>query len=51
MSVGFGVVKTFKSYEFSEVQIPNSIHIEPLKTATFVDKKENQILYGLVGPI
>lgn len=48
-SAGFDVVKTFENYEFSEVQIPNAIDIEALKTAAFVHKKENLILYGPVG--
>ena len=46
---GFDVIKTFENYEFNEIQIPNAIDLETLKTATFIDKKENLILYGPVG--
>lgn len=48
-AAGFDVIKTFENYEFADVQIPNSIDIENLKNADFVDKKENLILYGPVG--
>ena len=45
----FDVIKTFENYSFKNIQIPQSIHVEELKTASFVDKKENLILYGSVG--
>jgi len=48
-AAGFDVVKTFENYEFTDVQIPNSIDIDTLKAADFVEKKENLILYGPVG--
>jgi len=45
----FDVIKTFENYSFDDIQIPNSIDIEAIKTAAFIDKKENLILYGPVG--
>lgn len=48
-SAGFDVIKTFEGYEFGDIQIPNAISIEELKTGTFIDRLENLILYGPVG--
>ncbi len=48
-AAGFDVIKTFEGYSFSQIQIPNAIDIEDLKTADFINKKENLILYGPVG--
>jgi len=48
-SAGFDIIKTFEGYEFEDIQIPNAISIEELKTGTFIDKLENLILYGPVG--
>ena len=48
-AAGFDVIKTFEGYSFSQIQIPSALDIEQLKTASFVDKKENLILYGPVG--
>ena len=45
----FDVVKTFEGYFFDAIQIPNSIAIETIREASFVDQKENLILYGSVG--
>jgi DNA replication protein DnaC len=48
-SAGFDVIKTFENYEFRDIQIPNTIGIEELKSGAFIDKLENLILYGPVG--
>jgi len=48
-NANFDGIKTFKDYCFEDIQIPNSIEIEEIKTATFIDKKENLILYGPIG--
>lgn len=48
-SAGFDVVKTFENYSFNHIQIPKSIEIDGLKQTSFIDKKENLILYGPVG--
>lgn len=45
----FDVIKTFENYSFENIQMPQSIDIENLKTASFIDSKENLILYGSVG--
>ncbi len=45
----FDVIKTFKDYSLDTVEIPTSITLEDLKTAAFIEKKENLILYGQVG--
>lgn len=45
----FDVIKTFENYSFEQIEIPSSISIEAIKTVSFVDKKENLILYGPVG--
>lgn len=48
-AAGFDVVKTFEEYIFDHIQIPKAIDLDELKKATFIDKKENLILYGPVG--
>lgn len=45
----FDVLKTFGDFRFEKMSIPNSIDVEALRTASFIDKKENLILYGSVG--
>ena len=45
----FDVVKTFENYSFDEIEIPASIDIEDIKSSSFIDVKENLILYGPVG--
>lgn len=45
----FDVVKTFEKYSFDEIEIPANLDIEDIKSASFIDKKENLILYGSVG--
>jgi DNA replication protein DnaC len=48
-AASFDVIKTFNGYAFDNIQIPPAITVEDLKTAAFVKKKENLILYGAVG--
>lgn len=48
-AAGFDVIKTFDGYSFNHIQIPKAIDIDELKKASFIDKKENLILYGPVG--
>lgn len=45
----FDVVKTLENYSFQEIDIPTSINVDGLKAASFIDKRENLILYGPVG--
>lgn len=48
-NAGFGVIKTFEDYEFENIQIPESISLSELKSASMIEKKENLILFGPVG--
>ncbi len=41
--------KTFEGYKFDNVDISESITLEDIKNAEFVNRKENLILYGAVG--
>lgn len=45
----FDVIKTFEGYDFDEIEIPPEVTVEDITSASFVGKKENLILYGLVG--
>lgn len=46
---GFGQIKTFDTYNFEEIEIPGRLSIEDIKSARFIERKENLILYGGVG--
>ena len=48
-AAGFDIIKTFNGYVFDNIQIPPSIELAELKSADFINKKENLILYGPVG--
>lgn len=48
-SAGFPLVKSLKGYDHSQITFPDSINYEGLKNLSFLDKKENLILYGAVG--
>jgi len=48
-SAGFDVIKTFEDYVFKDIQVPQAIDIDDLKTGGFIDKLENLVLYGPVG--
>ena len=48
-TAGFDVIKTFKDYDFKDIQIPSDVAIEDLKSGKFIDKLENLIFYGPVG--
>lgn len=45
----FDVLKTFHGYGFERIELPKSVSIEDLQNGTFIEKKENLILYGSVG--
>ena len=45
----FPVVKSFDGYIFDGVEFPGSLSLKELKTLSFIDNKENLILYGNVG--
>lgn len=48
-NAGFDVLKTFDNYSFENIQIPQSLNVEKLKEADFLNRKENLILYGPSG--
>lgn len=48
-TANFDVIKTFESYIFDNIQIPSTITEEGVRTAEFIGRKENLILYGPVG--
>jgi DNA replication protein DnaC len=45
----FDVLKTFEDYSFVDIKIPKSITHTDILDTTFINKKENLILYGNVG--
>lgn len=45
----FEVYKSLEDYDFSNVQIPESINLEELKKCRYIERKENLIFYGSVG--
>ena len=45
----FPIYKTFEGYDFSHVTLPPALAKDDLETVTFVEKKQNLILYGPVG--
>ena len=45
----FDVMKTFEDYTFEDIKIPKSITPNEIINSSFIDKKENIILYGNVG--
>ena len=45
----FDIEKTFEKYTFEGIKFPKSLTPDDLKSATFVPKRENLILYGTVG--
>lgn len=48
-SAGFTVLKTLESYDFSQVRLPDKMPLNELEALSFLEKKENLILYGSVG--
>lgn len=45
----FDVVKTFQNYNFNDIEIPHSVSVQDITSGSFLNKKENLILYGPVG--
>lgn len=48
-TAGFYTLKTFEGYVFDDITLPSSVTVDSLKQLTFLDKKQNLILYGNVG--
>lgn len=45
----FDVLKTFEDYTFKDIKMPKSITPDEITIPSFIEKKENLILYGNVG--
>lgn len=48
-NAGFQVVKSLEGYDYSQIKFPDNIQLVELESLSFLDKKENLILYGAVG--
>lgn len=48
-SAGFYSIKTFDSFRFDEVTLPNNLTVEKLKSLDFIKEKKNIIMYGRTG--
>lgn len=48
-NAGFLVVKSLEDYDYSQIRFPDRLLLKDLETLSFLDKKENLILYGSVG--
>jgi len=48
-SAGFQVVKSLEGYDFSQIRFPESLPLHHVESLSFLQKKENLILYGAVG--
>lgn len=45
----FDVYKSLEGYDFTNVQIPETLTLQGLEAGDFIEKKENLIFYGPVG--
>jgi len=45
----FDVIKTFEDYTFEDIKFPKSITPTEITDVSFIDRKENLVLYGNVG--
>ena len=48
-NAGFQVIKSLEGYDFSQVVFPDTMQPHLLEELSFLEKKENLILYGTVG--
>lgn len=48
-TAGFYSIKTFDSFRFDEVTLPNNLTQESLKNLNFIEEKKNIIMYGRTG--
>ncbi len=46
---GFDVIKSFANYSFDYVQLPEELSVNDLKECTFIENKQNLILFGKPG--
>ena len=45
----FPVMKSFKGYDYGDIQLPPALGRQELEDAAFIQEKENLVLYGPVG--
>lgn len=48
-NAGFLVVKSLEDYDYFQIRFPDRLLLKDLETLSFLDRKENLILYGSVG--
>lgn len=48
-AANFPIIKTLETYEFSAIQMPETITVQALKDVQFLENKENLVFYGNVG--
>ena len=48
-NAGFLVVKSLEGYDYSQLRFPDSIKLKDLNSLSFLERRENLILYGAVG--
>lgn len=48
-NAGFHVIKHLEGYDFSQIRLPESLQLRNLESLSFLENKENLILYGAVG--
>lgn len=48
-NANFDVIKIFENYDFSRVTLPASAPIEVVRSGSFIEEKQNLILYGPAG--
>jgi len=48
-AANFPIIKTLETYEFSAIQMPETITVQALKDVRFLENKENLVFYGNVG--
>lgn len=48
-NAGFNVIKSLEGYDFSQIRFPESLQLHNIESLSFLERKENLILYGAVG--
>ena len=48
-AAGFQVIKSLEGYDFSQIRLPETMPLHKLEELSFIEKRENLILYGAVG--
>ena len=48
-NAGFHVIKHLEGYDFSQIRLPESLQLRNIESLSFLENKENLILYGAVG--